>query len=278
MRSIYVPTLLTLASLASGAWAHISLDAPPSRYFDPSTQVSLQDSAHLKNAPCGAVGSTRATDPALITTFQPGQTITVHWHETVAHPGFFRIAFSADGTTFPAASVTPQTVAPPLLVDGIAKISGQTSYTYDVTLPNVTCDQCAIQVLQFMSDHYAAMDNSYFYYQCADLILAASEGGSGGAAGNGGAKGGGGVTSSGGSTNDASGGGKGGAAGNGATGATETATGGTAATGPNDMGSCSCHVPTRGSRSLGLPAIALAAMAMCARRLRRRAQRSRHVN
>jgi hypothetical protein len=218
------------------------------------------------------VGSTRATDPALITTFQPGQTITVRWHETVAHPGFFRIAFSTDGTTFPLASVTAQTVAPPVLADGIAKISGQTSYTYDVTLPNVTCNQCAIQVVQFMSDHFAAMDNSYFYYQCADLILAASGGGSGGAAGTGGAK------SNGGATNDASSGGKGGLAGNAATGGTETAAGGTAAAGSSDVGSCSCHVPTRGSRSMGLPAIALAALAMYARRLRGRAQRPKDVH
>ena len=41
---------------------------------------------------------TRVLRGTNVTTFQPGETITVTWTETVDHPGHYRIAFDDDGT------------------------------------------------------------------------------------------------------------------------------------------------------------------------------------
>ncbi|MFA9472798.1 MAG: hypothetical protein ACERNK_19695, partial [Deltaproteobacteria bacterium] len=45
-------------------------------------------------------------------------------------------------------------------------------YMATVTLPNVTCDNCTLQVIQVMYDKppYTTPGND-IYYQCADLVL-----------------------------------------------------------------------------------------------------------
>ena len=139
---------------ASGAAAHIELDSPAVRV------------AGMKTGPCGAASS-RATDPAKITIIKPGQTVTIRWHETIAHPGFFRIAFSEDGTTFPTdPSDPPQAAAFPVLAI-IPKVAGQTSYSADITMPDMECDSCSIQLIQYMQQHSPPP----YYYQCADIVL-----------------------------------------------------------------------------------------------------------
>jgi len=52
------------------------------------------------------------------------------------------------------------------------------TYTWQVKLPEVTCDNCTLQVLQVMTDAFpihAPYDPSYtgddLYYQCIDLVL-----------------------------------------------------------------------------------------------------------
>jgi MYXO-CTERM domain-containing protein len=139
---------------ASGAAAHIELDSPAVRV------------AGMKTGPCGATSS-RATDPAKITTIKPGQTVTIQWHETVAHPGFFRIAFSEDGTTFPTDPSDPPAAAAFPVLAIIPKVGGQTTYSADITMPDMECDSCTIQLIQYMQRHAPPP----YYYQCADIVL-----------------------------------------------------------------------------------------------------------
>jgi MYXO-CTERM domain-containing protein len=147
------------------ASAHIALDAP-----------QVRDGA-MKTAPCGGV----STPGARATTFRPGETITVSWHETVAHPGFFRIAFSADGRTFPADPLDPpEAVAFPVLAI-IPKEDSQTAYSASITLPDMECSACSIQVIQYMREHTPPP----YYYQCADIVLSNSAPATGGAGGGG---------------------------------------------------------------------------------------------
>ena len=47
-----------------------------------------------KVAPCGVDSTVNYTPSNIVTTFAPGQTITVRWQETIAHDGWFRIALS----------------------------------------------------------------------------------------------------------------------------------------------------------------------------------------
>jgi hypothetical protein len=144
------------SSLAS---AHIALDAPTPRYAD------------LKEGPCGRGTADARTKN--VTTFKAGETITVKWHETIGHPGHYRIAFDDDGVDGfkDPKSFDDVSGGPSVLVDGIADKAGNGTYSQDVTLPNVECNNCTLQVIQVMTDKPPYGDGNDIYYQCADIVL-----------------------------------------------------------------------------------------------------------
>jgi MYXO-CTERM domain-containing protein len=150
-------TVLTVLTMLAPALAHIGLDQPTARYAD------------QKSGPCGAVNDARTGN---VTVFEPGETITVEWRETINHPSHYRISFDVDGHD--------DFVDPPqmydfysndtVLLDDIPDAAGGISV--QVTLPNVQCENCTLQVIQVMYDKppYTIPGND-LYYQCADLAL-----------------------------------------------------------------------------------------------------------
>ncbi|MBK8013151.1 MAG: lytic polysaccharide monooxygenase [Deltaproteobacteria bacterium] len=172
VRSSTLSWLVLLSSVLlwpATSWAHLGLTTPPSRY----------GRSTLKVGPCGRAGGVRSTN---VTTFRPGEVITVQWDEYVDHPGHFRVAFDVDGdddfkdptctagctTTFPTFQFYTD---PTILLDNIPDTQGGAS-SVQVTLPNVECDNCTLQVIQVMYDKppYESPGNDV-YYQCADLVL-----------------------------------------------------------------------------------------------------------
>ena len=124
----------------------------------------------LKIGPCGAAVDERGT---AINVFQPGETITVSWHETINHPSTYRISFDADGTDDFADPATPDDfyTNDAVLIDEIPDTaSGE--YSVQVTLPPVACENCTLQLIQLMLDKppYEPGTND-LYYQCADSAL-----------------------------------------------------------------------------------------------------------
>lgn len=174
-----------LCALAQVAHAHINLDSPTRRGGD------------LKTGPCG--GAARGTTP---TVFSPGETVTVSWTETIDHPGHYRIAFDDDGEDFPEIDGFDdiKTALPfdlgsgaVVLADGIMDESGfGSSYEQEITLPDVECETCTLQLIQVMTDKppYQSGTNDV-YHECADLALRAGGGvaGTGAAGGSGGSGG-----------------------------------------------------------------------------------------
>jgi hypothetical protein len=186
--------------LAGSVSAHISLEKG-------GTHLSRDGDANLKDGPCGAPGSTRGNKN--VYTYTPGETIEVKIVETIPHPSYFRIAFDKDGNDgflepksikpIDPARACPFNAAdkcgasdfnnsPEVLMDNVdphASASAGTPYTWQVTLPNVTCDNCTLQVIQVMQDtvHGAynpvkgdPADLPYYvadiYHQCIDIVLA----------------------------------------------------------------------------------------------------------
>ena len=162
---------LIVASLlvSSTAFAHVTLTYPPPR------------TASQKQRVCGTLTSVRGIN---VTTLAPGSAITVTWTETIDHPGHYRISFDADGQDF----VTPPIVTPGstsgmpnVLIDPITDIQGGLPaggrlYSQQITLPNMECNNCTLQLIQVMSDAnkapYTTDENSNdIYYQCADITL-----------------------------------------------------------------------------------------------------------
>lgn len=164
-------TVASILAAASSAGAHIALKSPTAR---------TNDQIQLKVGPCGQNTNARTSK---ITVFKPGQTITVAWDETINHPGHYRISFDPNGTNFPnPKSFTDMDGGVNVLVDGIPDKTGVApiAYTQQVTLPNVECNNCTLQLIQVMTDkppYDPSPAGNDIYYQCADLVLTNSDAG-----------------------------------------------------------------------------------------------------
>ncbi|HEX2677615.1 MAG TPA: SCE4755 family polysaccharide monooxygenase-like protein, partial [Polyangiales bacterium] len=188
--SLMVTVALGWASQAS---AHISLEQGGS-------YMSRDGDGALKDGPCGKAGSTRGT--AHVYTVEAGSTLHIKLIETIPHPSYFRWAFDQDGqdgfkdpvSMIPIDKTRPcpyqgspndhcmaddfyntPEVLPNMdnLNPHINSASG-TPYEWDVKLPDVTCDNCTLQVIQVMEDpaFHGPFDGSAdIYHQCIDLVL-----------------------------------------------------------------------------------------------------------
>jgi hypothetical protein len=255
-------------SLASSlASAHVRLTYPTPRYPTPAMMNSSTD---IKTGPCGRANDSRTTDMSRVTVLEPGATIAVRFTETVDHPGFYRISFDNDGQdafVAPTMRSQVQTAPPftmPTLVDNITDIEGGGMYTTMVTLPNVECERCTLQLIQVMvansvNSWTATGADPDIYFTCADIALrrTGGMGGAGGMAGTGGA-GTAGAAGTGGPLGGTGGVATGGSGGLGGTGGSDagaggsTATGGVATGGTATGGTASGGVATGGSA--GAPA------------------------
>lgn len=206
MNTLSVKSSVAAAAVAGGmlvvstAHAHINMLAP-----------LLGRAGDEKTAPCE--GKARGT----VYTFEPGATISLGVTEAVAHPSYFRIAFDNDGED---AFKDPASIVPiyrPCLTDkpdnckasdfcNVMSSTGGASvlydkvdphfgkitdffaprkqFTWEVTLPNVECANCTLQILQIMED--AAEHGGYcpkgqctgespyiedIYHRCVDIVL-----------------------------------------------------------------------------------------------------------
>lgn len=167
--------------------AHFVLTSPPSTF----EQSALGDPQ--KAPPCGDEGSAVATGQ--LTALQGGDTITVTIDETIFHPGHYRIALALDDGIFPeeppvtagatACGSAPIDPAPafPVLADGVFEHTDPFTepQSIDITIPDgVSCTNCTLQVIQFMSNHGLNNPGGCYYHHCASLSIEPSAGETGG--------------------------------------------------------------------------------------------------
>lgn len=124
--------------------------------FVANTQVVPRSAdTGLKTAPCG--GILRTSSP---TQLEPGATITVNWQETINHPGRFEFYFSQAGETNWQLLKTVQ--------DTLDDNAVPHNYSTTITLPNVQCTDCTLQMIQVMTENPALPS---YYYSCADIRM-----------------------------------------------------------------------------------------------------------
>lgn len=154
--------------------AHFKLTAPVDALKTDETGDPLAGSQ--KSSPCGS-----GTASKLATQVKAGAKLHVKLTETIAHGGHYRIALSSKKTDFvdPRAVVTggncvsaPITDPPAgvILADGLFQHAEEDfgsgkEWETDVTIPNQTCDNCILQVIEFMTPHSPGC----FYYHCANI-------------------------------------------------------------------------------------------------------------
>jgi hypothetical protein len=160
---------------AGSAFAHVELDYPMPRALG-------KTEGNLKNTPCGQSTDGRTKDR--VNVFAPGQTITLQFDEFIDHPSYYRVAFDPDGDTFPmrtgvAANTVETTAQAEAAEQAVFQGSGSqllavvpevngTASSATVTLPNMECENCTLQLIEFM---YDKGDPNHGYFQCADIAL-----------------------------------------------------------------------------------------------------------
>jgi hypothetical protein len=174
MRNLLLFTALAML-VPREALAHIEITSHTTRYG-----VAVQ-----KSPPCGMLGGSGAGDN--VYTYAPGETITLSWHEFIDHPGHYRVAFddSGDDSFADPASADDLYNNATVVLDGIADETDVHDYEVELTLPEVECETCTIQILQVMTDKPPFGDGNDMYYHCIDVRLVADGGDGDGDSGDG---------------------------------------------------------------------------------------------
>jgi hypothetical protein len=177
---------IMLAMPAMGS-AHFILQQPASWL----TENQLGDPQ--KMGPCGGTTSNPGMPTGAITPVTGGDMLHIKVKETVYHPGHYRVALAVldraelpadpadvvkDGPRGPvsvSATVDPNP-KPPVLVDGLwdHHVRPTQEWETDVKLPNINCEHCSLQVIQFMEEHGINPDGRFSYHHCADLKITAN--------------------------------------------------------------------------------------------------------
>ncbi len=162
--------------------------------LEPTPTLVLDDRGNpQKPEPCG--GTTHGSNPATaaVTPIRGGSQLHIKVVETVYHPGHYRIALAGDAGGLPADPETvtrptdkgPYSVSakietkpkPPVLVDGLfahtERFPSGHIWETDVRIPNIDCDNCTLQVIQWMAEHGFNADGGYTYHHCAELKITA---------------------------------------------------------------------------------------------------------
>lgn len=144
LKTALLPTL-ALALVAGQSHAHTRWDA--AGITPPRTNAD-----DIKSGPCG---EPRTNSPAVL---EAGSTVVLKFETTIFHQGDFRIAFSeANDAGFDEH----------ILAEGIPDYAGERYRSEEVTLPDIECDQCTLQLIQVMRDRTPPTN----YYSCADIQL-----------------------------------------------------------------------------------------------------------
>jgi hypothetical protein len=183
--SIVLAALL-LATIPTIAYAHFRLIEPA------SWLIEDQRGDPQKSGPCGGSNTDYGKPSYAVTQAIGGSKLHLKIQETIYHPGHYRVALAVNSPTElpvdPKATTTdtdrgPQSVSAeiqdpvqmPVLADGLFVHAAKSDAPFetDVTVPNINCKRCTLQVIQFMEQHGVNNPGMFTYHHCATLQIAA---------------------------------------------------------------------------------------------------------
>jgi hypothetical protein len=170
----YILALIAINALPH-AHAHFALVQPPSA-------LAIEDGG--KGAPPCAEGP----NSNIVTSVQGGHPLAIQLTEFVYHPGHYRFALSVnsraelpadpdvaalDGVSLSASIQNPARI--PVLADGVFRHAEPPTgdWQTSIVLPNLSCDKCTLQIIEFMAEHGLNPGGGFFYHHCADLRITA---------------------------------------------------------------------------------------------------------
>jgi hypothetical protein len=180
-----LPVAALAAAVAPAVQAHFKL-------IEPASWLVEDDKGDpRKLGPCGGTLDNPGTPTRAVTAVTGGQKLKIVVEETVYHPGHYRVALARKRNFLPddpAATMKdtdrgPRSVAgkveaniqPPLLADGMWMHHEKPTQLWEteVTIPNITCEGCQLQVIQFMEEHPGFREGGFSYHHCAALNITA---------------------------------------------------------------------------------------------------------
>ena len=185
----FVLLVAALAVITQSASAHFKLMEPA------SWLVESDRGDPQKAGPCGGSNTDWGKPSYAVSKVTGGQKLHLKVQETIFHPGHYRVALAVNSPTElppdPKATTTqsergPQSVSGeimnpvqmPVLADGLFVHHERTTTPFetDVTLPNINCKHCTLQIVQFMEQHGANNPGMYTYHHCAVVQITADAG------------------------------------------------------------------------------------------------------
>jgi hypothetical protein len=196
MKSRLLFGAIVAAGLSTVAQAHFVLVQPAASLV----QNRLGDPQKI--GPCGGVsanpGRGTPANPGVpsgaVTNVKGGSDIPLLVHESIFHPGHYRVALARTAAQLPKdpevtvaqtekgsrsqSAVIQNPPAPPVLLDGIfahtERPAAPQSFDTMIPIPNINCPNCVLQVIEFMADHPGiAVDGGHSYHHCAILNITA---------------------------------------------------------------------------------------------------------
>ena len=182
----FVAALLVTAAFAPLTSAHFKLLEPAS-WLNEAANGDPQ-----KMAPCGGTSANAGTPSAAVTKVKGGSKLHLKVQETVHHPGHYRVALAVNSRTelprdpevttregargpISVSAVIQNPARPPVLADGLFAHTarGEEMFETDIDIPNINCEKCTLQIIEFMAEHGLNADGDYSYHHCADLQITA---------------------------------------------------------------------------------------------------------
>ena len=143
--------------------------------------------------PCGGSSADPGKPTGLVTSVEGGEKLHIRIQEMAFHPGFYRVALAVnsrdelppdpEARTEPGPN-GPRSVSgaihyppmPPVLADGLFVHTApfDKEQEADVEIPNINCEKCTLQVVEFMAAHGRNKEGDYTYHHCAVLQIRAN--------------------------------------------------------------------------------------------------------
>lgn len=199
MKSLRFPALIAATAIVGiGATAARNAEpaAPHFTLIEPiSWIVENQRGDPQKAGPCGGTNTDWGTESFVVNEAKGGAMQHLKFRETVFHPGHFRVALAVNsmgelppdpvtttqkdtlGRDMSVSAVIQNPAVPPILVDGLfprtTRGPALETFDTDIMLPNINCDRCVLQIVQFMSAHAFNNPGGYTYHHCAIMHITA---------------------------------------------------------------------------------------------------------
>ena len=163
------------------------------RLLEPTSWIIENDRGDPQKAgPCGGTNTDYGKPSFVVSKAVGGSKLHIKIQETIYHPGHYRVALAVNSPLELPVDAEVQTTATekgprsvsatimnpvkmPVLADGlfVHTAAATSPWETDVTLPNITCKKCTLQVAQFMADHALNNPGGYSYHHCAEVAITA---------------------------------------------------------------------------------------------------------